>query len=63
MKNAASRVTPPRSGNQPGQSSTLKIYGANTIPTIRVKLKDSDDDRELTINQSDFDPDRYVRSD
>ena len=46
---------------QPGVDSTLKIYGAKKLPTVKVKLKDGD--KELIINQSDFDPDRHVRLD
>ncbi len=55
------KVTPPRNAAQPGLSSTLKIYGAKKRPTIRVRLKDSDDDRELLVNEKDFDPNRFVR--
>lgn len=60
MKNT---VTPPRNAAQPGISSTLKIYGAKALPTIRVRLKDGDDDREILINAKDFDPDRCERLD
>lgn len=60
MKNT---VTPPRNAAQPGISSTSKIYGAKHLPTVRVRLKDSDDDREILINATDFDPDRYERLD
>lgn len=55
------KVTPPRNAAQPGLSSTLGIYGAKKLPTIRVRLKGSDDVRELLINEKDFDPDRFVR--
>ncbi len=55
------KVTPPRNAAQPGISSTLGIYGAKKLPTIRVRLKDSDDERELLVNEEDFDPDRFVR--
>ena len=55
-------VTPPRSGNQPGISSTLKIYGGKKVtPTIRVKIKGTD--REALINPDAFDPARHVRVD
>lgn len=54
-------VTPPRNAAQPGLSSTLKIYGAKKLPTIRVKLKDGNDDREILINEKDFDHSRFVR--
>ena len=47
--------------NQPEVLPHTKVYGVKRIPTIRVKLKDSDDDREILVNQRDFDPDRYVR--
>jgi len=30
---------------------TLKIYSSKVVPTIRVKLKDSSENRELTINK------------
>ena len=52
-------VTPPRNAAQPGLSSTHKIYGAKKLPTVKVKLKDGG--KELIINQSDFDADRYER--
>ena len=55
------KVTPPHDAAQPGLSSTLKIYGSKSLPTVRVKLKDSDDDRELVINEQDFDPDCFTR--
>lgn len=53
------RQRPPTS-TQP-QVNDLRIYGAKVLPTVTVKLKDSDDDRELIINEKDFDDDRYVR--
>ena len=49
--------------NQPEVLPHTKVYGGKRIPTIRVKLKDSDYARELLINQKDFDADRYVRLD
>ncbi|MCZ6818532.1 MAG: hypothetical protein O7G31_03480 [Calditrichaeota bacterium] len=49
--------------NQPEVLPHTKVYGGKRIPTIRVQLNDSDDDRELLINQKDFDADRYVRLD
>ncbi len=55
------KVTPPRNAAQPGLSSTLKIYGAKKLPTIRVRLIDSDDDRELLVNEKDFDDGCFVR--
>ncbi len=47
--------------NQPEVLPHTKVYGGKRIPTIRVRLKDSDDDRVLIINKQDFDPDRHVR--
>ena len=44
---------------QPEVDPTLGIYSSKKLPTIRVKLKGSD--RDLTINDKDFDPDRFVR--
>ncbi len=55
-------LTPPTS-TQPQTDVTLKIYSSKALPTVKVKLKDSDDDRALIINQSDFDPERHVRLD
>ena len=49
--------------SQPEVDSTLKIYSSKDFPTIPVKLKDSSDDLEMTINEKDFDPDRFVRLD
>ena len=46
---------------QPEVDPTLGIYSSKKLPTTRVKLKNSD--RELAINQKDFDPDRFVRLD
>ena len=57
------KVTPPRNAAQPGLSSTLKIYGSKVLPTIRVKLKDNDDDRVLIINEKDFVDEKYLRVD
>lgn len=55
-------VTPPRSGNQPGISSTLKIYGGKKVtPTIRVRLKASTDRREMVIPFADYDPVKHAR--
>jgi hypothetical protein len=48
----------PPTANQP-QVNDSRIYSAKVLPTVKVKLKDSD--RELTINKSDFDPDRHER--
>ena len=48
--------------NQP-PITNYHIYSSKKIPTVRVRFKDSDDDKEMVINQSDFDPDRYVRLD
>lgn len=54
------RKRPPTS-TQP-QVNDSRIYGSKKLTTIRVKLKNSDDDRELTVNKKDFDSDRHVRS-
>lgn len=51
----------PATSTQPQTDVTLGIYPSKVIPTIRVKLKDSDDDGELAINEKDFDIDRFVR--
>ena len=50
---------PPPTSTQPQPDLTLKIYSSKVVPTIRVKQKDND--REVTINEADFDPDRFVR--
>ena len=54
---------PPPTSTQPQVDVTLKIYSSKQLPTIRVKMKDGSDDRELTINEKDFDPERFVRLD
>ena len=46
--------------NQP-QVNDSRIYSSKILPTVRVKLKDGDEGRELAINEKDFDPDRFVR--
>ena len=55
------RQRPPTS-TQP-QVNDSRIYSSKVLPTIRIKLKDSNDDRELIINEKDFDSDRHVRLD
>lgn len=45
---AANKVTPPRNAAQPGLSSTLGIYGAKKLPTVKVTLEHGD--KELIIN-------------
>lgn len=55
------KVIPLDSANQPEVIPT-KIYGSKVLPTVRVKLKDSGD-KELIINEKDFDSDRHVRLD
>ncbi len=52
----------PATSTQPEVDPTLKIYSSKVVPTITVKLKDGSG-REITINEKDFDPDRYVRLD
>ncbi len=51
------RQRPPTSTHP--QVNDSRIYSSKVLPTIRVKLKDSD--RELAINEKGFDPDRFVR--
>ena len=50
---------PPPTANQPQVDVTLKIYSSKAVPTIRVKSVGGE--REMTINEKDFDPDRFVR--
>ena len=47
--------------NQPEPLSHVKVYGNKNPATVRVRLKDSDENRELIINATDFDPDRHER--
>ena len=47
--------------NQPEVLSHTKVYGNKHPSTVRVTLKDSG--KELTINQSDFDPAMHERLD
>ncbi len=54
------KVIPLDSANQP-EVIPVKVYGSKVLPTLRVRLKDSDDGRELIVNAQDFDPDRYER--
>lgn len=52
--------------NQPEVDPTLRFYNSaisKAIPTMRVKLKGSSDGGEMTINETDFDPDRHERLD
>ncbi len=49
----------PPTSTQP-QINDSRNYSAKVLPTVKVKLKDSDDGRELIINEKDFD-DRFVR--
>lgn len=57
------RIIPATSSSQPGVDPTLKIDGAKVLPTIRVCLNDSDDDRVLIINEKDLDAEKYLRVD
>lgn len=50
----------PATSNQPQVDPTLRFYQVTILPTVRVKLKDSDDKREMIINKADFDSDRFV---
>ena len=47
--------------NQPEVLPHTKVYGGKRIPTIRVQLQGSDDDREILVNAQDFDPAKHVR--
>ncbi len=53
------RLRPPTS-TQP-QVNDSRIYSSKKFPTIRVTMKNSDDDRVLIINERDFDDGRHVR--
>ncbi len=53
---------PPPTSTQP-QVNDSRIYSSKKFPTIRVKLKDHDDGRELILNEQDFDDGRFVRLD
>jgi len=50
----------PPTSTQP-QVNDTRIYSSKVLPTIRVKLKVSNDDREMIIGEDDFDPDRHER--
>ncbi len=53
----------PATSTQPQIDPTLKIYSSKVVPTVRVKLMDSSDGREMDSSEKDFDPDRFVRLD
>ena len=53
---------PPPTSTQP-QVNNLRIYSSKKCPTIRVTMKNSDDDDVLIINERDFDDGRHVRLD
>ena len=55
-------VIPLDSANQP-EVIPVKVYGSKVLSTVRVRLKNSADDRVLIINEKEFDPDRYERLD
>ena len=55
------RLRPPTS-TQP-QVNDSRIYSAKVLPTVKVKLQDSVDGRELILNETDFDAERHVRLD
>ena len=55
------RLQPP-TANQP-QVNDSRIYSAKVLPTVKVKLQDSDDGRELILNETDFDAECHVRLD
>jgi len=50
----------PPTANQP-QVNDSRIYSAKVLPTVKVKLKDGDDDREMIVNAKDFYDGRFVR--
>ena len=54
-------VAPLESANQPEVLAHTKVYGNRHPSTVRVTLKDGG--KELTINQSDFDPATHDRLD
>ncbi len=45
--------------DQPEALPHTKVYGQKRIPTVRVRLKGSADDRELVISEDDFNPDLH----
>ena len=47
--------------NQPEVLANTKVYGNKHPPTVQVKFKDGS--KELTINESDFDPAKHERLD
>ena len=47
--------------NQPPVDRTLKIYGAKRLPTICVRLRDSDGNLGFFINEKDFDSDIHEK--
>ena len=53
-------VIPYDSSNQP-EVIPNKVYGGKKLQTIRVRLKDSDDDREFIIDKNDFDSDIHEK--
>lgn len=55
----ANKVTPPKSGNQPGISSTTKVYGADRLRRVRLK----DTKQTTVIRESEFDPAKHERLD
>ena len=56
------KVIPLDSANQPKVIPT-KSYGSKVLQTVRVRFKDSVDDRELLVNEKDFDDERYEKVD
>ena len=49
--------------NQPQVDPTLKIYGSKVLPTLKVRLKDSDGDRVMIISKKDFDAEKFLHVD
>ena len=56
------KVIPLDSANQPEVIPT-KTYGSKVLPTVKVRLKNSDDDLEIIVNERDFDDEKYLRVD
>ena len=49
--------------NQPDVVAGTKSYNSKVLPTTRVTRKGDKDERVLTINASDLDPDQHVAVD
>ena len=49
--------------DQPDVVAGTKVYGQRKTPTVRIRLRNSDDERVLVIAASEFDPERHERID